>query len=121
MKDQVQTLAEYLANALIHENVEQFIIETLPHVMHNPDYGIAGYSESEAKLFLRFLFASIPFPGDTNVKGEKLPGRNEPCLCGSGKKFKACCIALKDAPLPPADALLFIALSEMTPDIDIRL
>ncbi len=25
------------------------------------------------------------------VKAEKLPGRNEPCPCGSGKKYKKCC------------------------------
>ncbi|MCL4786435.1 MAG: SEC-C domain-containing protein [Verrucomicrobia bacterium] len=24
--------------------------------------------------------------------GQKLPGRNEPCTCGSGKKFKKCCL-----------------------------
>ena len=24
-------------------------------------------------------------------KGEKLPGRNEPCHCGSQRKFKHCC------------------------------
>jgi SEC-C motif len=24
--------------------------------------------------------------------GQKLPGRNDPCLCGSGKKFKHCCL-----------------------------
>ena len=24
--------------------------------------------------------------------GQKLPGRNEPCFCGSGKKFKKCCL-----------------------------
>ena len=24
--------------------------------------------------------------------GTKLPGRNAPCLCGSGKKFKKCCL-----------------------------
>ena len=24
------------------------------------------------------------------------PGRNEPCPCGSGKKFKQCCAAKKD-------------------------
>lgn len=24
--------------------------------------------------------------------GTKLPGRNDPCLCGSGKKFKRCCL-----------------------------
>lgn len=22
----------------------------------------------------------------------ELPGRNDPCLCGSGKKFKKCCM-----------------------------
>jgi hypothetical protein len=26
------------------------------------------------------------------VPGAKLPGRNDPCLCGSGKKFKKCCL-----------------------------
>ena len=25
------------------------------------------------------------------VKAEKKPGRNEPCPCGSGKKYKKCC------------------------------
>ena len=24
--------------------------------------------------------------------GQKLPGRNEACICGSGKKFKKCCL-----------------------------
>ncbi len=26
-----------------------------------------------------------------SVKTEKTPARNEPCSCGSGKKFKKCC------------------------------
>ena len=26
------------------------------------------------------------------VRPVKLPGRNEPCFCGSGKKFKKCCL-----------------------------
>jgi SWIM/SEC-C metal-binding protein len=25
------------------------------------------------------------------VKIDKLPARNEPCICGSGKKYKKCC------------------------------
>ena len=29
---------------------------------------------------------------DTTIRVEKKPGRNEPCYCGSGKKFKKCCI-----------------------------
>lgn len=27
----------------------------------------------------------------TPIAGSKLPGRNQPCFCGSGKKFKKCC------------------------------
>ena len=29
---------------------------------------------------------------DTTYRAEKKPGRNEPCHCGSGKKYKKCCI-----------------------------
>ena len=29
---------------------------------------------------------------DTTYRSEKNPGRNEPCHCGSGKKYKKCCI-----------------------------
>ncbi|MDY6840045.1 MAG: SEC-C metal-binding domain-containing protein [Pseudomonadota bacterium] len=28
--------------------------------------------------------------GDTR-EGQLKPGRNDPCPCGSGKKYKACC------------------------------
>lgn len=30
-----------------------------------------------------FIYPDIP---------AKLPGRNDPCLCGSGKKYKKCCM-----------------------------
>jgi hypothetical protein len=32
------------------------------------------------------------------VKAEKTPGRNDPCPCGSGKKYKKCC--LREQPSP---------------------
>jgi len=35
------------------------------------------------------LQAAPPF---VPAPGQKLPGRNEPCICGSGKKFKYCCL-----------------------------
>lgn len=31
-------------------------------------------------------------PTSFPVPGSKLPKRNEPCICGSGKKFKKCCL-----------------------------
>ena len=27
------------------------------------------------------------------IKADKPPGRNDPCPCGSGKKYKRCCAA----------------------------
>jgi len=29
------------------------------------------------------------------IQGDGVPGRNEPCPCGSGKKYKKCCGAEK--------------------------
>jgi len=29
---------------------------------------------------------------DTTYRAEKKPGRNEPCHCGSGRKYKKCCL-----------------------------
>jgi uncharacterized protein len=28
---------------------------------------------------------------DVRREGKRRPGRNDPCICGSGKKFKKCC------------------------------
>lgn len=36
-------------------------------------------------------------PGFVPANGEKLPSRNAPCICGSGKKFKKCCLPKIDA------------------------
>jgi len=32
----------------------------------------------------------MPEPSGTFVRGERKVGRNEPCPCGSGKKYKHC-------------------------------
>ena len=31
-------------------------------------------------------------PDALTVRRESLPGRNDPCFCGSGTKFKKCCL-----------------------------
>lgn len=33
----------------------------------------------------------LPPPVEPIHKDDKEPGRNDPCPCGSGKKFKKCC------------------------------
>ena len=41
-----------------------------------------------------------------------LPGRNDPCPCGSGKRFKHCCGSFSAAPAPAPDALLKQAMAD---------
>ena len=46
------------------------------------------------------------------------PGRNDPCPCGSGKKYKKCCQPLEEAAraaAPPAEEPFF---TELRPDLD---
>jgi uncharacterized protein YecA (UPF0149 family) len=35
--------------------------------------------------------AKIPKPKDETVQRKEKVGRNTPCPCGSGKKYKKCC------------------------------
>jgi preprotein translocase subunit SecA len=37
----------------------------------------------------------LPPPVDPIRKEEVEPGRNDPCPCGSGKKYKHCCLKKK--------------------------
>ncbi len=61
----------------------------------------AGYKEDDEPLYRNlspFLTSpSSPFDDDdepgTFVRTEQKIGRNDPCPCGSGKKYKKCCLA----------------------------
>jgi uncharacterized protein len=33
----------------------------------------------------------VKHDGSRVIKRRQMPGRNDPCRCGSGKKFKKCC------------------------------
>jgi uncharacterized protein YecA (UPF0149 family) len=35
--------------------------------------------------------ASLLAQAESNLAGPPVVGRNEPCPCGSGKKYKRCC------------------------------
>ena len=46
--------------------------------------------------------------------GTRHPGRNEPCHCGSGKKYKHCCLA-KDEEAERAERALQAAATQPPP------
>lgn len=52
------------------------------------------------------LFSSITSPGIvSSAPANRSPGRNDPCPCGSGKRYKQCCGAIASAPLvAPAES-----------------
>jgi SEC-C motif len=64
-------------------------------------------TEDASRFFRTFgwgIASAMPLPS-LNFRPHKLtlPGRNEPCLCGSGQKFKHCCAAIVPA-FPKLDA-----------------
>jgi SEC-C motif-containing protein len=40
----------------------------------------------------QWLYTRVARTGPAPFKAVAKPGRNEPCLCGSGKKYKHCCL-----------------------------
>lgn len=50
-------------------------------------------SQHEPIARMETLFENVAWTGKTGVyRSGKEPGRNDPCPCGSGKKYKKCCI-----------------------------
>ena len=66
-------------------------------VIANGDFAVTSYMGKTHMSFRMPSVECIDFvkqrPGSINVNGETLNkvGRNEPCPCGSGKKYKRCC------------------------------
>lgn len=52
------------------------------------------------------MLEALPLPPEFRVRRTARPGRNDPCSCGSGEKFKQCCGEFaKDVQLADYDAL----------------
>ncbi len=70
------------------KNLRYFIagIIDLDSIPEEKEHLEIGTDENPVPL-VRFL----PDLNNQTVIAEKKPGRNEPCLCGSGKKYKKCC------------------------------
>lgn len=57
-----------------------------------PHYGIAGMPDISDLLGIEDLGESRALPEETYFRDTKKIGRNDPCICGSGKKYKRCCL-----------------------------
>lgn len=62
-----------------------------------PQIQEAGEPQRMFSAFARHVWNSTPLPQENfRCKKISLPGRNDSCLCGSGKKFKHCCASREE-------------------------
>jgi len=80
---------EVLNTKLGNETDEEGFVEFKVHYFENR----LNETIHEKSYFVKeegsWVYVSGEYPKE--MKKENLPGRNEPCFCGSGKKFKKCC------------------------------
>jgi uncharacterized protein YchJ len=65
-----------------------------PHKVYR--VGVIGHTGDGTKVRTQCELMKVEENGQTIsritfIRGN-MPGRNEPCHCGSGKKFKKCCV-----------------------------
>lgn len=99
-------LEDAVANILGHEDPAQFMDWICRH-FHQYDISPQQQFSADADMitamaiaFGRAIWNAMPLPGNHyRPKAIPAPGRNERCLCGSGRKYKHCCGEIP--PLPP--------------------
>ncbi|MGN0222637.1 MAG: YecA family protein [Muribaculaceae bacterium] len=80
--------------ALDWDCIEQIERATLDFLHDVPIWRFLGYSVNETKIIAAKKAQESPItigPDSTPMIIGKKPGRNDPCPCGSGKKYKHCC------------------------------
>ena len=70
-----------------------------------------------ARAMARALWAAVPLPQNRwRPRGLPKLERNDPCYCGSGRKYKHCCAAWADLPLPiEPEMLMALAIQHAPP------
>ena len=104
-------ISPLLTDLLVHEDLSTFQ-QAMSSTLSSFFYEEEMFSDTQFQSgFAQVLFYNMPLP-KRQFQSEKWhkPGRNDPCTCGSGKKFKQCCIHLDDFPANMADELFGMAL-----------
>ncbi len=103
---------------LRHEDPERFLDwiranarKLLPESIEHGDDGGAAASIALG----RGIWNATPLPGNHfRPKPIPEPGRNDPCPCGSGRKYKQCCARLPQFDLLTADEIWPILISRLS-------
>jgi uncharacterized protein YecA (UPF0149 family) len=72
---------ELLMRALAHAHIHRIT----PNLYAHPAETVIPIVNTNEHLFTTYKVKQL-------IKDKKIVGRNEPCSCGSGRKYKKCCL-----------------------------
>ncbi len=115
-------LPEALAQALSDENPDTFLAWLRRHLPRFAEESVRRevppqlFDAMAAQLRL-MIWNALPLPGNNfTPRPLPLPGRNDPCPCGSGLKFKQCCSSLPRFPALDPQLLWPLVLEALNPE-----
>jgi tetratricopeptide (TPR) repeat protein len=113
-------LREMVAQIVAHEDFEQFIAWTRANAQRLFGYMYfvdEGGPRALGAMVARSVWNRMPLPGNGfRPRPVPEPGRNDPCPCGSGDKFKVCCATLPRLDSFETDDLWIALVDHLTPD-----
>ena len=92
MGDSPNDVLQFLGKIMVFNSLEavQGIMDKVVELMNNTrQWFLKGYTPNELSALEKK--ALQPLPSNDHQQTQQKVGRNEPCLCGSGKKYKKCC------------------------------
>ena len=95
--------------------IDWFTGECADEMARHAEIGSAG-APALGTVWGRAIWNATPLPSnDWRPKPVAGPGRNDPCPCGSGKKFKHCCSVLANFPVIEAEEIWHVVVRELAP------
>jgi len=85
---------QFLSHTFEFDNAQtvQALMDKVVQLMNNTrEWFLKGYMSSELFATEKKHLQQMPEPKVNESKKTVKVGRNEPCPCGSGKKYKKCC------------------------------
>ena len=108
------------AEILSHQDAQRFLAWMVEHaagylgaaLAESPD---EGAQRAIATVLGRGIWNATPLPdNDFRPRALPEPGRNDPCPCGSGRKYKHCCASVDELPKPEPDEVWLIAVEHFS-------
>jgi len=100
----MELLDDSVSQILVNEDAEKYVQWVMHEIIHRIEQRPGLFDSTDEAISLatnfgRSIWNAFPLPGNGfRPRPLPMPGRNDSCPCGSGRKFKRCC---GHGPAPP--------------------